>query len=150
VGGSPASARVTLEAPAPSGGLSLTLISRHPSYAAVPPSVAIPAGATSATFGITTFAVPTDVEAAISVVAPGATEQRGLLHIKPQLPTLTSLVVNSPVAGGSEATGTLTFSAPLPNIRWPAGGHGIRIRVSDPVCPRASRSLPVRRAPRLQ
>ena len=97
----------------------------------MPESVTIPAGATSATFPITTFAVPTDVEAAISVVA-GSVEQRGLLHIKPQLPTLTSLTINSPVAGGSEATGTLTFSAPLPHIRWPAGGHGVRIRLSDP------------------
>ena len=131
VGGSPASAQVTLNAPAPAGGLVLTLISRHPSYASVPSSVTVPAGGTSATFPITTFAVPTDVEAAISVVA-GSSEMRGVLHIKPQLPTLTSLTMNSPVAGGTEATGTLTFSAPLPNIRWPAGGHGVRIRLSDP------------------
>jgi hypothetical protein len=132
VGGSPASARVTVGAPAPAGGLTLTLISRHSRYASVPATVSIPAGGTSATFPITTFAATTDVEAAISVVAPGAAEQRGVLHIKPQLPTLTSLTMNSPVAGGGEATGTLTFSAPLPNIRWPAGGHGVRIRMSDP------------------
>jgi hypothetical protein len=131
VGGSPASAVVTIEAPAPTGGLTLNLISGHPSYASVPSSVTIPAGATSASFPITTVAVPTDVEATIRVAA-GSTEQRGVLHIKPQLPTLTSLTMNSPVAGGSEATGTLTFSAPLPNIRWPAGGHGVRIRLSDP------------------
>ncbi len=131
VGGSPAAARVTLEAPAPAGGLVLTLISRHRQYASVPPSVTIPAGSTSATFPITTFAVPTDVEAAITAVA-GSSSQSGTLHIKPQLPTLTSLTMNSPVAGGAEATGTLTFSAPLPNIRWPAGGHGVKIRLSDP------------------
>ena len=131
VGGSPATARVTLEAPAPAGGLVLTLISRHRQYASVPPSVTIPAGSMSATFPITTFAVPTDVEAAITAVA-GSSSQSGTLHIKPQLPTLTSLTLNSPVAGGAEATGTLTFSAPLPNIRWPAGGHGVKIRMSDP------------------
>ncbi len=131
VGGSPASAKVTLNAPAPAEGLVLTLISRHPSYASVPSSVTIPAGGTSATFPITTFTVPTDVEAAISVVA-GSSGTGGVLHIKPQLPTLTSLTMSSPVAGGAEATGTLTFSAPLPNIRWPAGGHGVRIRLSDP------------------
>ncbi len=131
VGGSPASAKVTLNAPAPADGLTLRVISRHPNYASVPPSVTVPAGDTSATFSITTFAVPTDVEAAFSVIA-GSSETRGVLHVKPQLPTLTSLTLNSPVAGGAEATGTLTFSAPLPPIRWPAGGHGVKIRLSDP------------------
>ena len=129
VGGSPATRAVTLEAPAPAGGLALTLISRHPSYAAVPSERHVPAGATSATSLSRPSQCPrTWRRRSAWSRDPGATEQRGLLHIKPQLPTLTSLTMNSPVAGGSEATGTLTFSAPLPNIRWPAGGHGVRIR----------------------
>jgi Beta-propeller repeat len=41
---------VTLTAPAPAGGLSVTLASANPAVVSVPPSVTIPAGTTSATF----------------------------------------------------------------------------------------------------
>src|SRR5947209_7005172 len=49
--------RVTLSAPAPSGGVVVSLSSSNPSVASVPASVFIPAGATSATFTVNTSVV---------------------------------------------------------------------------------------------
>ena len=54
-GGSPATGTVTLPSAAPAGGTVVTLASNLPGAASVPPSVTIPAGATSASFTVTTF-----------------------------------------------------------------------------------------------
>ncbi|HEY0617953.1 MAG TPA: hypothetical protein VGD15_10205 [Kribbella sp.] len=56
-GGNPATGTVTLRSAAPAGGLVVTLSSQLPNAASVPPSVTVPAGATSATFTVTTFRV---------------------------------------------------------------------------------------------
>jgi hypothetical protein len=48
---------VTLSAPAPAGGTVVFLNSDTPSAASVPASITIPAGSTSASFDVTTFAV---------------------------------------------------------------------------------------------
>jgi N-acetylneuraminic acid mutarotase len=62
-GGSASTGTVTLSAPAPSGGASVTLVSSNTSAATVPASIIVPAGATSASFSVTTSLVtrPTSV-----------------------------------------------------------------------------------------
>src|SRR5262249_38230996 len=55
VGGNPVTGTVQLGSPAPSGGASVTLMASDP--VTVPPSVTVPAGATSATFNVATRAV---------------------------------------------------------------------------------------------
>jgi hypothetical protein len=59
VGGDTATGTVGLSTAAPAGGLTVSLGSRIPSAASVPPSVTVPEGATSASFIVTTFPVAT-------------------------------------------------------------------------------------------
>ena len=62
-GGTPSTGTVRLSAPAPSGGVVVSLGSNLPGSARVPPSVVVAAGATSASFTVTTFNVgPTTVQ----------------------------------------------------------------------------------------
>ena len=56
-GGTPATGTVTLGSPAPAGGVAVSLSSSLPGSASVPDSVTVPAGATSASFTVTTFPV---------------------------------------------------------------------------------------------
>lgn len=53
-GGRPVTGTVTLTGPAPSGGMTLAIASSNPRVAAVPASVTVPAGSTSATFTVGT------------------------------------------------------------------------------------------------
>jgi RHS repeat-associated protein len=52
-GGTTATGTVTMSAPAPTGGLVVSLASRHRNFATVPSGVTVPAGATTASFTIT-------------------------------------------------------------------------------------------------
>ena len=58
VGGSPSTGTVTLTGPAPAGGALVSLSSSNTSAATVPASVTVAAGATSATFAVTTSRCP--------------------------------------------------------------------------------------------
>jgi photosystem II stability/assembly factor-like uncharacterized protein len=62
-GGMPSTATIALSAAAPPGGLTVTLSSNHPSIAAVPSSITVAAGATSARVTVSTSRPnkPTDV-----------------------------------------------------------------------------------------
>src|SRR3989441_7543226 len=77
VGGNPSTGTVTLTAPASAGGAVVTLVSTG-AVASVPASVTVPAGATSATFTITTpvvmgFAAQSDIIATFGGVSRAAT-----------------------------------------------------------------------------
>src|SRR4051812_38427717 len=72
VGGTPATGAVTLTAPAPAGGLVVTL-SDNSAAVTVPASVTVPAGATGANFTITTAAVTAATSATVSAAAGGVT-----------------------------------------------------------------------------
>jgi hypothetical protein len=65
VGGDPSTGTATLTGAAPAGGFVVSLSSDNTAAATVPPSVTIPAGATSATFPITTNVVPNPQSALI-------------------------------------------------------------------------------------
>jgi N-acetylneuraminic acid mutarotase len=56
-GGLASTGTVTVSAPAPSGGAVITLVSSNPNVATVPASIIVPAGATSASFSVTTSRV---------------------------------------------------------------------------------------------
>ena len=72
-GGVPSMGTVTLDGPAPTGGLVVTLSSNRTAVAQVPASVTIPAGARTATYVITTFATTTTRTATISARGGGVT-----------------------------------------------------------------------------
>src|SRR5215208_11887 len=71
--GSSATGTVTLTAAAPAGGIAVTLSSDNAVAATVPPSVTVPAGATSAAFAVTTNNVANSQSAIIIGSAGGAT-----------------------------------------------------------------------------
>jgi len=112
-GGSSSTGTVTLSAAAPSGGAVVSLSSSNTSVASVPSSVTVAAGATSASFTVSTNPVSTSTSVTISGSYSGTT-QSATLTVTP--PTLTSLTLSpSSVTGGSSSTGTVTLSAPAPS-----------------------------------
>jgi len=78
---------VTLSAAAPAGGAVVTLSSSNPAAANVPPvgSVTVPAGATNATFTVTTVSVTASTSATISASFGGAT-RTAVLTVTPAAP----------------------------------------------------------------
>jgi hypothetical protein len=81
VGGTPATATVTLSGPAPAAGTVVTLQSKN-SAASVPASVTVPAGATSKTFTINTVAVPRNISTTISASYAGVTRKAALAILR--------------------------------------------------------------------
>src|SRR5262249_60450856 len=100
-----------------------------PGVRSLPPTVPVPAGATSATYPITT-ALPSASAAAILSACLGGHCVSNTLFIS--LPagtgTVSSVTVNpASVNGGTSSTGTVTLSTPAP-----AGGAGGARSPSEP------------------
>lgn len=134
VGGSGASATVTLSAAAPAGGAAVSLSSASPSVI-VPGSVTVPAGATQATFAVSTSAVTVTVSATVSAAYGGATRS-AILTVTPPAPppapaptaTLSSISLSpTSISGGGTVTGTVLLTGPAP-----AGGAVIALTSSSP------------------
>src|SRR5207302_8131531 len=105
---------VTLSRTAPNG-VSTGLHSSSVLSPSVPASVTVAAGASSATFTVSTSAVTTSTPVTISASYAGVTKTASLT-VQPQTPpTLSSLTLNpTSVTGGSPSTGTVTLSGPAP------------------------------------
>lgn len=108
-GGSACAGTVTISAPAPSGGLAVTLWSHNSAYAQVPTSVTVQEGQTSATFPVTTPVVTGSKSVAISASANGAAVSTTVLVTKVALQSLT-LTPNT-VTGGGQVTGAVTLTS---------------------------------------
>ena len=80
-GGSPSTGTVTLSGPAPSGGAVVSLASSNTNVAVVLASVTVPAGATSASFSVTTRRVPRPTSVVISA-AYNNTSKSAKLNVK--------------------------------------------------------------------
>jgi hypothetical protein len=80
-GGKPSTGRVTINGPAPTGGITVN-VTRSGTNATVPPKVTIPAGATFVKFAITTKAV-TASETSIITCTLGTGTQTATLTITP-------------------------------------------------------------------
>lgn len=78
VGGNPVTGTVTLTSAAPSGGTDVALSSNNTAAATVPPSVAVPAGSTSAQFTVTTNVVTSSQSSTIIGTAGGETRSSTL------------------------------------------------------------------------
>ena len=74
IGGAATSGKVTLSAPAPSGGASVALRSSSTTYSTVPANVTVAAGATTATFPVATAATKRTVTVAIQATYAGVTK----------------------------------------------------------------------------
>ena len=106
-------------APAPAGGVTVTLTSSNPAIAAVPASATVPDGASYARFTILTSSVATPTSITISGTY-GATKS-AVCTVTP--PSLSSLTLNpKSVVGGTTSTGTVTINAAAP-----AGGMTVEL-----------------------
>ncbi len=123
-GGQVVNGQVGLSAPAPSGGMAVSLTSSNPSAAPVPATVNVAGGATSASFAVTVghVASATPVTITSSLVGSSATATLTVL------PWIASLDLNpADVIGGEPATGAVTMS-----LAAPTGGVTVDLASSDP------------------
>jgi len=111
IGGSSSTGTVTLNAPAPVGGASVTLASNN-AAATVGASVLVPAGSTSAQFAISTTSVSTTVTAVITASRNGLSKTANLSVVASAISTLQ--LNPTAVTGGAPSTGTVTLTGPAP------------------------------------
>jgi hypothetical protein len=114
-GGQSSTGAVTLSGPAPVGGAQVILSSSNTTVARVPSSVMVAAGATNATFAVSTNAVGSSTTVTISATYSGAAKSASLTVVPapPPLPTLASLTLDpANVIGGQFSTGTVTLTGP--------------------------------------
>lgn len=115
VGGSsatPVIGTVRLSGPAPQGGVVVNMTSSHPQSVLVPATVDVLAGATSRSFAITTFVVPSAIDATVTATY-GTLNMPEMLRLEPTTPGLTSLSFNpNVVSAGSTTTGRIDLSKP--------------------------------------
>jgi len=117
IGGVPAMGTVTLSAPAPGGGVTVSL-SSNSLNATVQPTVLVLSGQTSASFPIVTLAVLATTTATISASASNTVTADLTLNAAVGgggTPVLASLDLSaSAVVGGVATMGTVTLTAPAP------------------------------------
>ena len=113
-GGTAATGTVTLGSPAPAGGVVVALTSGS-AAAVVPASVTVPAGATTATFAISTTSVVATTPAAITASSLGVSKTT-TLTVNPVAVTFSTLTLSpTSVRGGrANSTATITLSAVTP------------------------------------
>jgi hypothetical protein len=129
-GGNPVTGTVTLSGPAPAGGTVVPLSSLYPEFAPVPASITIPAGATSGSFSIATSPVPFALNVAIAAAGAPAS---AVLSLKTPGMRMTELTLSAAtVTGGTNVTGTITFSGPIPATPAPStSGATVRLAASS-------------------
>lgn len=120
-GGANSTGTVTLNGPAPTGGIIVSL-SSNKSDATVPQSLTVAAGETTKTFTVTTTPVVNETAASISATTAGGTKSVTLTLTRAQVSNL--VVSPSTITSGATATGTVTIDAPAP-----AGGTSVSLAV---------------------
>jgi|GEM_PF-3838006 len=113
IGGSSVTGTVSLNGPAPSNGVIVSLTSSNTNAAVVPSSITIPSGQNSAGFTVTTKPVSSSTPVTITA-SYGGESKTAVLTVAP--PKLSSVAINpSEVTGGSSATGTVSLNGPAPS-----------------------------------
>src|SRR3569833_2612477 len=120
IGGSAAAGSVTLNGPAPAGGVVVSLwTSGTPAF--VPSSVTIAGGTTSSGIKITTVATSAAAQPVITAFYNGVRKTAALI-VKPAAGLSAVSTTPGSVMGGDSATGTVTL-----NMAAPAGGLVIEL-----------------------
>jgi len=123
-----ASGTLQLSSAAPAGGVNITLSSSRPAVVAVPPSVAIPAGVSSATFTAKTSQVTANTTATVSATLSGASGATLAAQLTVVPPILVQLIINpSTIDSGGKASATVFL-----NGLAPAGGAVVTLTSSNP------------------
>ncbi len=121
IAGVPVEGTVTLTAPAPAGGLSVTLASSTP-LAAVPASVVVQSGNTIQTFPVSIAASAASSAATITATYSGVVRTAGLT-----IGQLAFSIGLPSIAGGLPDTGTISLPTPAPD-----GGALVTLSSSSP------------------
>ena len=95
---------VTLSAPAPTGGASVTLSSSNTAAATVPATVTVPAGATSATFAATSKTVTATTSTTITATYGGVARTASLAVNPSAQPTTATLTLTATGRSGERVT----------------------------------------------
>ena len=120
VGPTSSTGTATLTAAAALGGAVVTLSSSNPAVAGVPASVTVTAGASSASFNVTTSAVGANTSVTLTATYNG-TSRTSTLTVTPVPPppppaSLNTLALNpSSVTGGGTSQGTVTLTSAAPS-----------------------------------
>jgi hypothetical protein len=125
---------VTLSAAAPAEGATVSLSSSNSAVATVAPSVAVMAGATSATFMVTAAGVGT---ATITASLNGKSQSSPQITIAAGVSISSISLSASSVAGGDPVTGTATLTGSAP-----AGGAVVSLSGGDAVSVPANVTVP--------
>jgi hypothetical protein len=125
LGGDPSTATVTIDGPAPSGGLVVQVNTDRPDICNVPSSVTVPAGATSTTFPVNTAPVSQDTQATVTATYLDSTRSATLGILAPAF--LMIELTPSTVKGGGSVECTVTIDRPAG-----VGGLVVLMSASDP------------------
>ncbi|MDR3687834.1 MAG: hypothetical protein P4L46_00545 [Fimbriimonas sp.] len=126
VGGNPSSITLTLDGPAPAGGLSVSLFADNQAVSA-PATVTVPAGKTFVTFAVDTSGVSASTAVKLSATASSVTTST-VMTIKPASLASLKLSIRLVVGGSSTpVTGTI-----LLNGQAPTGGVVLNLASSNP------------------
>jgi hypothetical protein len=126
VGGNPSGGTVNLTAMAPAGG-ALVALSSASAVVSVPAQVVVAAGATSATFAITTSAVTTQTLTTLAANYRGVTKTTTLTSDPaPALALATLTLKRASVRGGARNSGMVGLNGPAP------GGVMVALASSNP------------------
>ena len=107
---------VTIGSPAPAGGWVVNLVSSSPYFVSVPATVTVAAGATTASFSITTRS---NTPAATYTISAHDTVIYRSGSFSVTICPVSSVSVNpTTIAAGATATGTVTLSSPAPSGGW--------------------------------
>jgi Domain of unknown function (DUF4082)/Bacterial Ig domain len=123
IGGTSSTGTVRLTGPAPAGGAVVSLSSSNTAAAQTPSNVTVAAGATTATFTITTSPVASNASATVTAVY-GVTRTATLTVTAATLSSVT--LSPTSVIGGTSSTGTVTLTG-----RAPAGGAVVTLSSSN-------------------
>jgi hypothetical protein len=137
IGGRESKGQLTLDGAAPTGGVSVSLSSTN-AVATVPSSVAVAAGATSATFAVATQAVTDPADVMVKATL-GSTAKDAPLRVTPQ-PRLTVFTIASlggRVLGGQPFSGAVSLDLPAP-----PGGARVDVTADDTAARVAAVDIP--------
>lgn len=123
-GGAPSTGSAILTGPAPAGGYTVTLSSNSAPRATVPANVLIPAGSSSATFTVTTFAQTADGSATITGNLNGISRTAVITVLRPFLANL--IATPDSVQGGLPLFGVALLSGPPK-----AGSTGVNVSLAS-------------------
>jgi uncharacterized protein (TIGR03790 family) len=125
VGGNTVHGTVTLTGPAYAGGVVVSLTSSNSSAAVVPSNVTVPAGATKATFNVSTMPVASATPVTITANSGGSIKSATLTVTSPALNSLS--LAPSTVVGGASSNGTVKLTGAAPSV-----GLSVSLSSSNP------------------